>query len=53
MLAVPGYPTMDVGISNWSGISLGLGYYAPQATYQVANTVGYATGRHNLRWGGS
>ncbi|HEU0121553.1 MAG TPA: carboxypeptidase regulatory-like domain-containing protein [Bryobacteraceae bacterium] len=52
MRAVPGFATMDVGISNWSGVSLGLGYYAPQATYQVGNTLSYATGKHNLRVGG-
>jgi len=50
--AIPGFATMDLGISNWSGISLGLGYYGPQATYQVMNTVSYATGKHNLRIGG-
>ncbi len=52
MLAVPGYPTMDLAISNWSGISLGLGYYGPQATYQIADTISYATGKHNIRLGG-
>lgn len=50
--AIPQFATMDVGISNWSGISLGLGYYAPQATYQLGDTISYATGRHNLRFGG-
>ncbi len=49
---IPGFATMDVGISNWSGISLGLGYYGPQATYQIGDTVSYATGKHNLRVGG-
>lgn len=49
---VPGFPTMDVGISNWSGISLGLGYYSPQTTYQVADVVSYTAGRHNMRFGG-
>ncbi|MBM3738864.1 MAG: TonB-dependent receptor [Acidobacteria bacterium] len=49
---IPGFATMDVGIANWSGISLGLGYYGPQATYQVGDTVSYATGKHNLRVGG-
>ncbi|MCC6587963.1 MAG: TonB-dependent receptor [Bryobacterales bacterium] len=50
--AIPGFATMDLGISNWSGISLGLGYYSPQATYQIANTVSYARGKHSLRIGG-
>ncbi|MFN0105900.1 MAG: carboxypeptidase regulatory-like domain-containing protein [Bryobacteraceae bacterium] len=49
---IPGFATMDVGISNWSGISLGLGYYGPQATYQAGNTISYGTGKHNLRVGG-
>jgi len=49
---IPGFATMDVGIANWSGISLGLGYYSPQATYQLGNTISYATGKHNLRIGG-
>ena len=49
---IPGFATMDVGISNWSGVTLGLGYYGPQATYQLGNTVSYATGKHNLRVGG-
>src|SRR5437868_13078466 len=39
---------MDVGITNWSGISLGLGYFSPQTTYQFGDTVSYATGKHNL-----
>src|SRR5262249_38205324 len=49
--AVPGFPTMDVAITNWSGISLGLGYYNGQRTYQVADNVAYSTGRQNIRFG--
>ncbi len=49
---IPGFATMDVGITNWSGITLGLGYYGPQATYQAGDTISYATGKHNLRIGG-
>lgn len=49
---VPGFPTMDVGISNWSGISMGLGYNSPQTTYQISNVVSYTHGRHSLRFGG-
>ncbi|MEO7651559.1 MAG: carboxypeptidase-like regulatory domain-containing protein, partial [Bryobacteraceae bacterium] len=48
---VPGFPTMDVGISNWSGIGLGLGYYNGQRTYQFAENIAYVTGRQNLRFG--
>ena len=50
--SIPGFRTMDVGITNWSGISLALGYFSPQTTYQVGETVSYATGKHNLRFGG-
>lgn len=49
--AVPGFPTMDLGISNWSGIGLGLGYYNGQRTFQIADNVAYATGRQSLRFG--
>lgn len=49
---IPGFATMDVGITNWAGITLGLGYYGPQATYQVGDTISYSTGKHNLRVGG-
>ncbi len=50
--SIPGFETMDLGISNWSGISLGLGYYGPQTTYVLGDNVSYATGKHNLRFGG-
>jgi hypothetical protein len=47
--AIPGFETMDLSISNWSGVSLGLGYYGPQTTYVIGDTLGYANGKHNLR----
>jgi hypothetical protein len=50
--SIPGFETMDLGISNWSGITLGLGYYGPQTTYVLADNVSYATGKHSLRFGG-
>jgi len=50
--AIPGFETMDLGVTNWSGITLGLGYYGPQTTYVISDTVSYATGKHNLRIGG-
>ena len=50
--SIPGFETMDVGISNWSGISQGLGYYSPQTTYVLGDNVSYATGKHNIRFGG-
>jgi hypothetical protein len=48
---VPGVPALDLSISNWTGISLGLGYYNGQRMYQASETIGYATGRHNIRVG--
>lgn len=39
--SIPGFETMDVGISNWSGITQGLGYYSPQTTYVLGNNVSY------------
>ena len=49
---VPGFPTMDLSITGWNGTSLGLGYYGPQTTYQLSDGVNYATGKHNIRFGG-
>jgi hypothetical protein len=48
---VPGFPTMVLSMSNWSGIDLGLGYYNGQRTYQATNSSSYVTGRQNLRFG--
>ncbi len=52
MQSVRGFPTMDVGISNWSGIGIGLGYYAPQTTLMVQDNVNWIRGKHNMRFGG-
>ena len=49
--AVPNFPTMDLSISNWTGISLGLGYRNHQRAYEYSDTVSYATGKQNLRVG--
>ncbi len=45
-------PYMVSNISGWSGLNLGQGYFQFQNTYQFANTLSYATGRHNFRVGG-
>jgi hypothetical protein len=45
-------PYMVTNITGWSGINLGQGYTQWQKTYQIANTLSYATGRHNFKVGG-
>lgn len=49
--AVPNFPTMDLSIANWSGISLGLGYNNHQNTYEFADNLSYTTGKQNLKVG--
>ena len=48
---VPGFQTMDLSISNWTGASLGLGYFNGQTTYGLNDTFSYATGKNNLKFG--
>src|SRR5262249_25685204 len=50
---VASQPSMDVTISNWSGITLGTPTKGPHPSnsYQFADNVSYATGKHNLRFG--
>ncbi|MBM3739166.1 MAG: TonB-dependent receptor [Acidobacteria bacterium] len=45
-------PYMVANITGWSGLNLGQGYFQFQKNYQFANTLSYATGRHNLKAGG-
>jgi Carboxypeptidase regulatory-like domain len=51
VLTMPNFPTMDISMSNWSGIGLGYGFYSPQDTYQLSDVMSYAKGRHNIRFG--
>ena len=46
-------PTMDVTISNWSGVTLGTPFRGPDPsnTLQFADNLSYSTGRHSLRMG--
>jgi len=48
---IPRNPTMNVNISNWAGLNIGVPYYVPQTTYQLSDTISYASGKHNLRFG--
>jgi len=47
-----GVNLIDVTINGWSGVTLGNVGYSVSNAYHTANTTGYATGRHNLRFGG-
>jgi hypothetical protein len=46
------HPYMVTNITGWSGVNLGQGYTQLQKNYQFANTLVYATGRHNFKVGG-
>ena len=48
---VPNFPTMDLSISNWSGISLGLGYENHQNAYELADNLSYTRGKQSLKFG--
>jgi hypothetical protein len=48
---IPNFPTMDLSLSNWTGVSLSYGYYFPQTTYQLSDTMSLTKGRHNMRFG--
>ncbi|MBS1828504.1 MAG: TonB-dependent receptor [Acidobacteria bacterium] len=43
---------LTVSPAGWSGISLGNVGYSITKSLHLSNTVSYATGRHNLRFGG-
>jgi outer membrane receptor protein involved in Fe transport len=49
---VPGVNLLGVTINGWSGISLGNAASNYTRSLHIANSTGYATGRHNLRFGG-
>jgi carboxypeptidase family protein len=43
---------LDVSVSGWSGYSMGNGARNYTRSFEITEGVGYATGRHNLRFGG-
>jgi hypothetical protein len=48
----PGINMLDLSISGWTGMTLGNSAKAYSRSYDLADGVGYANGRHNLRFGG-
>ena len=52
VLTVPGTNIVNIGITGWSGISYNGGAATYTRSMHIADSVGYATGRHNLRFGG-
>lgn len=44
-------PNLALAITNWAGISVGIPYVNGIENYQLADTVSYVTGKHNLRAG--
>ncbi len=51
VLVVPNFGTMDIGITGWTGITESLGYFNGQTSYQIADNVSYAMGKHEIRFG--
>ena len=52
ILAFSNFPTLNLSISNWSGISLGQTINSPESTYQISDIVSWTKGQHNVRLGG-
>jgi outer membrane receptor protein involved in Fe transport len=50
---VPGINLLDVTISGWSGITMGNAAANYTRSFEFTDTIGYATGRHNVRFGGN
>ena len=48
----PDVNMLDIATSGWTGITLGNYGINYSRSYQIADGVGYATGRHNFRFGG-
>ena len=46
-------PTMDLGISGWSGVSFGLGFVSIGTSYSISDNFSIVAGKHNLRFGGT
>lgn len=51
VLTVPGTNIINLAITGWSGISFNGGAATYTRSMHIADSVGYATGRHNLRFG--
>lgn len=49
--ALPDNPTMNLSITNWTGINMGVPYYVPQTSGQILENLAWVSGRHNLRIG--
>jgi hypothetical protein len=49
---VPGTNILNLAITGWSGISFNGGAATYTRSLHIADTANYATGRHNLRFGG-
>ena len=48
----PGGTLLSVGVNGWSGVGLGNVGYNFTRSFHIAENAAYATGRHNLRFGG-
>lgn len=48
----PGINMLDLSISGWTGLTLGNSSKTYSRSYELADGVSYATGKHNLRFGG-
>jgi len=50
--SAPGINVLDVGVSGWSGMANGNAGITITRSSHLANVASYATGRHNIRFGG-
>ena len=52
VLTVPGTNILNLAVTGWSGISFNGGAHTYTRSLHIADSANYATGRHNLRFGG-